>query len=431
MHLRDTIDRILSAGTEGYSQEARRRLSVVNLIGYLIILASLNYVAIYATFGYQAYWTLIVVNLVLSGLASLVPFLHRFGENVAGLYIVAFEYIGLFYLTALLGQDSGIQMNYLIAAAVPFLAFDRRKPALIFGIIGVGLVLHLAARFALPLDRAMIQADEILLANIYVMTAVTAFGLIAAIVYYALLLKDRAEARTEELLRNILPVSIAERLKANPTANIAENYDQAAVLFADAVGYTSLSHEMGAEQTVAILNDVFTAFDELAEQHGLEKIKTVGDAYMAVSGAPQAIPDPAQHVASMALSLLGAIETIAAKHTIPLALRIGIATGPLVGGVIGRQKLLFDVWGDTVNLAARLQTYGVAGEIHICHDTAKLLKGQFLIERRGVIELKGIGEVESWVLTGNSLTGEESQSPVRESAVEPQGGSCEPVTKSG
>src|SRR5690606_39693207 len=136
-------------------------------------------------------------------------------------------------------HDSGIPLNYIIGAAVPFLAFDRARHWLIISVIVAGLLLHLAARFLLPAGSPSIQADPVLLANIYILSSVTAFGLIAAIVHFALRLKDRAEARTEELLRNILPDTIAERLKADPTANIAEHYPEATVMFADTVGFTS------------------------------------------------------------------------------------------------------------------------------------------------------------------------------------------------
>lgn len=397
---RALLNRLLDAGTDGYPAATRRRLSVVNFMAYLIFFASLNYAIIYAASDFEKYRAFVLINLVLCALALAVPLFHRFGDNAGGLFIAVFEFCGLFSLAALLGHKSGIQINYIIAAAVPFLAFDRSKPALIFSVIGAGLVLHLAAWFLFPPEAAVIQADPLLIANIYVFSAVTAFGLIAAIVHYALTLKDRAEARTEELIRNMLPESIAERLKADPTANIAEHYPAATVMFADAVGFTALSHEMGAERTVTLLNEVFTAFDDLAEQFGLEKIKTVGDAYMAVCGAPEPSPDHMLRVASMALSLRSAVGEIATRQGVPLELRIGIATGPVVGGVIGRRKLVFDVWGDTVNLAARLQSNGMPGKIQISAETALALSGHFTVERRDVLDIKGFGEVETFFLAG-------------------------------
>ncbi len=394
------LHRLLSAGATDFPPATLRRLTIVNLMGYLIFFASLNYAVIYALADFEKYRAFILINLLLSVFGLLVPAMHRFGDNAAGLFIVAFEYPGLFCLTALLGRDSGIPINYIIGAAVPFLAFDRAKLPLIFSVASAGFALHLAAWFLFPADAAIIQAEPLLIANIYISSAVTVFGLTAAIIHYALLLKERAEARTEELLGNILPGSIAERLKADPSANIAELYSEATVMFADTVGYTTMSLEMGPTRTVALLNDIFTAFDELVERHGVEKIKTVGDAYMVVGGVPEPASDHTRRIVSMALSLRNAVSAIGARHGVPIEVRVGIATGPLIGGVIGRRKLLFDVWGDAVNLAARLQTSGAPGKIHVSAAVAEAVCDRFDVEQRHVMELKGFGQVETCCIVG-------------------------------
>lgn len=385
----------LALGTEGYETETRRRLMVVNFMAFLIILASVNYAVIYATFGIIKYAPLIIINIFHIFFASAIPFLHRLDENLGAYFIVFFEFASLFIFTAFLGPESGIQINYIIAAAVPFLALDRSKLLTIGAIIIGGFLLHMAARFLAPQTGLIIPADPLLLANVYLLSAVTTFGIISAIVYFALLNKDRAEARINELLRNILPETIAERLIDEPAANIAEYYPDVTVMFVDTVGFTSLASELGAEKTVALLNHVFTAFDELAEEHDVEKIKTVGDAYMVVSGAPKAVDDHRIRIASMALRLRDVIPAIAEAHGAPLELRIGIASGPIIGGVIGRRKLVFDVWGSTVNLAARLESHGVSGRIQISSDLAERLRSRFVVEPRDEIELKGFGPVKT------------------------------------
>ncbi len=408
--IKDLADRLLAIGTEGYPPETRRRLLVVNLMAYLIVLSALNYATIYASFGAAKYAPVIGLNLLHAVFALMVPALHRLSENAGAYFIVAFEFSGLFLLTAYLGPESGIQINYIIAAAVPFLALDRSRLGVIAAIVTAAFLLHMAARFAAPETGLMIESDDLLLANVYVLSAITTFGLIAAIIHYALLMKDRAEARTDELLRNILPDPIAEQLKEDPAANIAESYPEATIMFADTVGYTSLAQDLGAERTVAMLNDMFTAFDDLATHYGVEKIKTVGDAYMAVCGAPSYVPDHTARIASLALRLRDAITTISKSHGVPLDLRIGIASGPLVGGVIGRQKLLFDVWGDAVNLAARLQASCKPGTIHISNDVAKALDHRFLTAKRETCEIKDFGTLETYdLLAANVASAERPQ----------------------
>jgi adenylate cyclase len=399
--LKTHAERYLALGTDGYDTETRRRLMVINFMAYLIVLAAVNYAVIYATFGIGKYAPLILINIFHMLFALSVPFLHRYGENVGAYFIVTFEFASLFVFTALLGPESGIQINYIIAAAVPFLALDRStKLVSIFAIIAGGFFLHMAARFAAPQTGWIIPSDPLLLANVYFLSAVTTFGIISAIVYFALLNKDRAEARTKDLLCNILPEAIAARLMEEPAANIAEFYPDVTVMFVDTVGYTSLASDLGAERTVALLNDVFTAFDELAAEYDVEKIKTVGDAYMVVSGAPEPVADHLNRIASMALRLREVIPAIAQAHCAPLELRIGIASGPIIGGVIGRRKLVFDVWGDTVNLAARLESHGVSGRIQISSDLAERLAPRFVVEPREEIELKGFGPVRTAFLTG-------------------------------
>ncbi|MBX2805423.1 MAG: adenylate/guanylate cyclase domain-containing protein [Hyphomicrobiales bacterium] len=394
--LKARAERYLSLGTEGYPTETRRRLMVVNFMAYLIVLAAINYAVIYASFGPVKYAPLIAINIFHVFFALAVPFLHRIGENLGAYFIVFFEFASLFVFTAFLGTESGIQINYIIAAAVPFLALDRSSRKIsIFAIIVVGFLLHMAARFLGPQTGMMIPQDSLLLANIYFLSAVTTFGLISAIVYFALLNKDRAEARTNELLRNILPETIADRLMNEPSANIAESYPNVTVMFADTVGFTSLATKLGAERTVALLSDVFTAFDKLAEAYDVEKIKTVGDAYMVVSGAPKPVADHQARIASLALRLREVIPAIAKDHGVQLELRIGIASGPIIGGVIGRRKLVFDIWGDTVNLAARLESHGVAGRIQMSSHLAEHLSERFIVESRDEIDLKGFGLVST------------------------------------
>jgi class 3 adenylate cyclase len=210
---------------------------------------------------------------------------------------------------------------------------------------------------------------------------------------------ERERERADALLYNVLPEAIAERLKLGPT-RIAEHFGQVTVLFGDIAGFTPMSAEMSPQDLVATLDEVFTAFDDIAQRHGLEKIKTIGDAYMAVGGVPTARADHAQAVARMALEMRDLIAGRSFFGARQLRMRIGIHTGPAVAGVIGRKKFIYDLWGDTVNTASRMESHGAPGEIHVTEATRAALGDGWVLEERGVSEIKGKGPMRTWWLKG-------------------------------
>jgi adenylate cyclase len=205
--------------------------------------------------------------------------------------------------------------------------------------------------------------------------------------------------RAESLLLNILPRSIAEKLKAEPQT-IADQFTAASVLFADVVDFTPRSEQLSPAQVVGILDDLFSHFDVLAERYGLEKIKTIGDCYMVAAGVPMPRPDHARALALMALDMLEAMRSGGAMGDLEMELRIGINSGPVVAGVIGRKRFLYDLWGDAVNTASRMESHGTPGHIQITQATYELLKDEFECEPRGPVTIKGKGEMETWYLLG-------------------------------
>jgi adenylate cyclase len=214
---------------------------------------------------------------------------------------------------------------------------------------------------------------------------------------------------SERLLLNVLPRSIAERLKGRPeiTAEgfaevIADSFAEATVLFADIVEFTQFSESVSPEVVVEVLNDIFTRFDQIADKYGLEKIKTIGDAYMVAAGLPVPVEDHTKRVADMALDMIEALECFNAQTGYKLKVRIGIDTGAVVAGVIGQRKFLYDLWGDTVNTASRMESHGVAGRIHVTDTTQQRLNGAFALERRGSIDVKGKGAMHTWFLNGRN-----------------------------
>jgi len=205
---------------------------------------------------------------------------------------------------------------------------------------------------------------------------------------------DRERARSDALLRNVLPDPIATRLRASP-ARIADHFEDATVLFADLAGFTPLTAELTAATLVDLLDEIFSEFDDIARAHGLEKIKTIGDAYMVAGGIPAPRADHAVAVTRMALAMRDAIAARRVAGGRPLQIRIGIDSGPIVAGVIGKQKFIYDLWGDAANTASRMESHGVPGKIHVTAAVVERLGDAFLIEPRGTIQVKGKGEMQT------------------------------------
>ena len=204
---------------------------------------------------------------------------------------------------------------------------------------------------------------------------------------------EQERRKSETLLLNILPREVTEQLKSSG-GTVAQSFDAASILFADIVGFTALSTRMGAEEIVGLLNKVFSFFDSLVDKYDLEKIRTIGDNYMVVAGVPRPCPDHADSLAAMALEMRDYAATL------PLELRIGLASGPVVAGVIGRKKFQYDVWGEAVNAASRMESLGLPGQIQITGAAHELLRGSFLCRHRGRISVKGIGPMDTWLLLG-------------------------------
>jgi adenylate cyclase len=208
---------------------------------------------------------------------------------------------------------------------------------------------------------------------------------------------DRLHRENERLLLNILPAPIAERLKSGDE-HIADKFAEVTALFADIVEFTKLAASMAAPSLVEWLNDLFTRFDLAANELGIEKIKTIGDAYMAVCGLPEVCEDHSERVLQLAQRLIRIAREFSAERGTSLHLRIGVNAGPVVAGIIGRRKFIYDLWGDTVNVASRMESHGVADAIQVTRPVFERLHDRYSFEARGSIEVKGKGQVEAWLL---------------------------------
>ena len=241
------------------------------------------------------------------------------------------------------------------------------------------------------------HAGGLFLANIFGMIAGYQFDQGVRREFLALRLLGQERERSERLLLNVLPAAIADRLKAS-SDSIADHSTEVTVLFADIVGFTALSAKKSPLDLVRLLDLIFSEFDALAEKHGLEKIKTIGDAYMAAAGLPTPCTDHAIAATNMAQDMLASVARIAAQTGEPLTLRIGLNSGPVVAGVIGRKKFIYDLWGDTVNTASRLEAASEVNRLNISAHTHELVRNHFVCEYRGKIAAKGKGDIDAFFL---------------------------------
>jgi len=354
--------------------------------------------------GLDVVW-IAMVNLTCGVIFLLIPVLYRFGELVAPLVFFLVAYASITVVCWHLGTGSGLPFYYFLAAAlmVLILGVDHIVLTSVLGAFNAGTVI--ALEILVPYNTG-VQPDWAYRFG-FIFTIISAFAMLIAVATYALREIRRARLameaeydRSERLLTNILPTTIAQRLK-DPTRNIvADKYDDASILFADIAGYTKRASDTNPSELVRFLDRLYTDLDALVDRHGLEKIKTSGDSYMVVSGVPEPRPDHIEALACLALDMADAVSDLKDPQGREVPLRIGLAAGPVVAGVVGARKFFYDVWGDAVNVAARMETTDVEGRIQVPHDVYERLNDKFVLEERGEIDVKGKGMMTTWYLVG-------------------------------
>ncbi len=334
--------------------------------------------------------------------------INRRGAFFAALTIGILEFIShAAFCTHYIGWDSGYP-NYLFFLAIcAYLAPAGRrlvKAMLVAVVCASYLIFFFYSRQHAP----EVQIAPMVITVMNVVNLVVIFFLLGLLSFYYRNAADIAEAalereyeRSEGLLRNILPAEIAGILKREG-GTIADRFEGCTVIFADMVGFTGIAEKLEPEALVGILNSIFSRFDDIVDRHGLEKIKTIGDSYMIASGLPVARHDHAEAAAECALEMLRAMEELREELGRDLHIRIGINSGPVVAGVIGKKKFTYDLWGDSVNLAARMEYHGLTGEIQVAESTYRLLAGDYRFVQRGRIMVKGKGELSTYLLKGRN-----------------------------
>ena len=304
-----------------------------------------------------------------------------------------------FFLMLMLGGYVGGSAVILWALICPMgaLLFDEPRRAPYWFLAFLSLVV--LSGFLQPYIRPTNNLSAALVLFFFVINLVGVSSLVFLMVYYFVGQKNIFQEKSETLLLNVLPKEIAAILK-NETRTIAEHYEGASILFADMVNFTPMSAEMSPVEMVNLLNEIFSHFDSLVEKYDLEKIKTVGDCYMVAAGVPRPRADHAQIILQLALDMRDYIQGQVFDASGPVAFRMGINSGPVLAGVIGRKKFIYDLWGDAVNTASRMESHGAGGIIQITETTYNLVKDEFLCEPRGTVNIKGKGEMETWQVVG-------------------------------
>jgi len=291
-------------------------------------------------------------------------------------------------------NGSAVVLWSLICPLGAMLFDDHRKAPPWFLAFGFLVVLSGVIQ---PFQRVSNNLSSSVATFFFITNVVAVSFLVFMMVYYFVGQKNLFQQKSEELLLNILPREIAVILK-NESRTIADQYDQASVLFADMVGFTPLSAKIPPVEMVELLNEIFSFFDSLLDKYGVEKIRTIGDSYMVASGVPRKRSDHAQALAYMALEMQDYISNHTFRNGQRVSFRIGINSGSMIAGVIGRRKFVYDVWGDAVNVASRMESHGLSGAVQITLATYELIKDEFICEPRGTVNVKGKGEMKVWLV---------------------------------
>jgi adenylate cyclase len=353
------------------------------------------------------FWWVGLVNFAIATFYVALPLLYRFGELIAPLAFITGTYLAMTFLCWHFGTGTGVQFYFFVAAAAAVMVLGVERVGLAIAVAAIGVGLVIAIEFTIPYDTGRQPASFIPIG--FIVNTVAAGVAAVAIVWYGLRQIASAEAameqeyqRSEALLANILPASIAARLKDRSHSVIADKYDDASILFADIAGYTERASDTAPEELVAFLDDLYTSLDALVTRHGLEKVKTSGDAYMVVSGVPQPRPDHLEALAYLALDIADTVAGLTDSRGRAVPLRIGLASGPVVAGVVGSQRFFYDVWGDAVNVASRMESTVAVGRIQVPQPAYERLRDRFVFEERGDVEVKGKGVMHTWYLVGRN-----------------------------
>jgi adenylate cyclase len=403
------VDRLLSIGIVSTDPYVVRRQRFVNVAVLATIGSTISHIIMHSLHDFYGLLPINIYNVFMVVVPPLIPQLHRYGENVGAIVLATLLLFGHSLVVCLLGLASDLQVYFTFFPNVFLLLVGVQRWRLFI----VFLLLFLAALLLLlnyaPNEGLLIPQDEKFRDALSTQAMINTLSINAAIFFYALTAQDRAEvevqtehARSEALIETLMPSAIAERLKEGEE-RIADRIEMLSVMFADLAGFTEAAHDLTPEQVVEFLDGLVRACDSLSAHYGVDKIKTIGDSYMAAAGFDGRQAEGAHAIGRLALAMMEEIARQPPLGGRKLRLRVGIHCGPATAGVIGDTRFSYDVWGDAVNTASRMESYGEPGRIQVSEAFRALAADQFVFEERGATDIKGIGATRTFFLIGERV----------------------------
>jgi adenylate cyclase len=403
MNLPPWLERLLSAGIVASDPDVVRRQRCANVAAFATAANSASHLIFNMVYDFQGLLPLHLYNAAMVILPLQIPRLHRLGENVGAVTLALLILVAHMFVVWAMGISSDLQVYYTLGGAFLIgIGVQHWRTFIVIFALYLGALLF-ALHFA-PFDGVILPEDRQLRDLLSTQAMINTAAIVAVILFYAFSALRRADLElqhqhdlSEALIAAVMPTAIADRLKSNDE-RIADRIDTLSVMFADLVGFTEAVHHLPPEDVVDFLDRLVRVFDELSARHGVEKIKTIGDSYMAAAGFDGRGSEGAIAAGRFALALLDAIESQPKLGARAARLRIGIHCGPATAGVIGDTRFSYDVWGDAVNVASRMESNGEPGRIHVSESFRALTIEWFEFADRGSTELKGIGAVRSYFL---------------------------------
>jgi adenylate cyclase len=396
------LERVVSLGIVSRDPAVVRRQKIANLVSYAAAINALARCISYFFYEFEGFWYAEAFGFTLFVWAILIHRLHRFGNYAAATALILWYLTGILFTATVFGLRTHVQAFFVLSGVMLFLFGVENWRLFLFWFVLVFLVMLGVLHYA---PEQGVVPDPRLVASMGMQTMLTAVTINGLVIFYALYVLWRTEKelesenrRAEALVSVVLPEPIARRLRSGNETRIADRIEGASVLFADLVSFTAAAHDASPEQVVDYLDEFVRGFDLMCESYGVEKIKTIGDSYMAAGGLNGRARDDAIMIGRLAQEMMRAQERRPALAGRKLQLRIGIHYGTAIAGVIGDTRIAYDLWGDAVNVASRMESYGVPGRIQVSEQYREAVGDAFEFEERGTTDMKGIGCARTFFL---------------------------------
>jgi adenylate cyclase len=405
IYLPPSVERLADLGITSKDPQLRRRQQFTNIFSYGSAFCVASQLLVIAVQEFAGLFILHVLLLAIVIAQLSVPRLHQYGPNLGAHMLALINLSGIFIATWCYGRDSQVYVYITLAGGVSIFIFGIERRGIIAAWLAVAVVDLLALMRFAPAEGLFLPENHALRELIAAHAFLNTLAVMAFMVFFAMATLRQAEIglqaqyiRSSALMNTVFPPSIVARLTSGQGSRIADHIDELSVLFADLVGFTGAAHDLPPEEIIDYLDAIVRCFDRLCAENGVEKIKTIGDRYMAVGGLTGDSRNQAIAIGKLALAIMQSQADLPALGGTRLALRIGLHTGSATAGIIGDTRFTYDVWGDAVNLASRMESHGLPGRIQVSDAFRSIVRDTFCFDERGMIEIRGIGHTRTWFL---------------------------------